>query len=238
MAYVAIVVLLAAAPVLGVLALRSGGAALRAGRLLRTLGGARREGYGRLGAGRVAVIGRIQPIDLLTAPGSRRSAVYVAHALDQWEARGAVVGAGGSWVRVAQLEEAAPFELSDGQLAFLVDPTGAEVVAPTRAFSEIPDGGPPLRHSEGVLEPGREVFVAGWLRHEAGGEPSALYRGDTVRRVLAASPDQPLFVTPLAGARCRLALVLAQGALAGAVACVGLGLSLYGAARLLRGLLP
>ncbi len=169
--------------------------------------------------------GRVCPIDLLQGPYTGRQGVYLAYTVERWDRTPNVLGYGGKWLCTEHSEEATPFELTDGETVVLVDPHRAEVrVRPVRGEVEVD---PPLLFSEAVIEPDTELTVIGQLTEEGGFDPSAAYRGTSVRPVVAAGAGGLLLAPPGELAR-RLAAELLLGP-----ASLLLGLLLLAGAALL-----
>jgi hypothetical protein len=174
----------------------------------------------------VGLRGRVCPIDLLKAPYTGREGVYVAYTVERWDRTPNVLGHGGQWLCTEHSEEATPFELTDGETMILVDPHRAEFLA--RSVRGAVEADPPLLFSEAVIEPDAELTVVGQLTEEGGFDPSAAYRGTSVRQVVAAGSRGLLLAPPR-----ELAKRLAVGLLLGpGAAVVGL-LILVGAVLLL-----
>jgi hypothetical protein len=120
--------------------------------------------------------------------------VYVAHTVDQWQRGGAIGGVGGgAWVRSSEGEEAAPFELSDGEAAVLVEPAGATFRVPY-VSGELDGLMSRLRYREALLEEGAEAVVVGEAMARGGFDPSSGYRGHNLRTVIEAGSRGELLV--------------------------------------------
>lgn len=203
---------------------------------LRVLGAFRRRGrrLAELRPGTVALRGRAAAIDPLVAEESGRRGVYVAHSADRWVRSTTMGGLSGQWMRAAQEEAAAPFDVTDGERSVLVEPEGA-----TFALSEPPTvvteaGGAAIRYREAVIEDGDEVVVVGTARERGGFASSSEYRGHSYRLVIGRDPDGrvPLTVVRpqgMLGAFVLQALLRAAGVLP-ALACAGFTLGVAGSA--------
>lgn len=137
--------------------------------------------------------GRVVAIDRIKSPHTDREAVYLERSEEVWDSTPNVMGASGKWVAAAHTEEAAPFELTDGQRSILIDPSGAEVLAP------VTRGGDPragIRFTEEAIEPDAEVVVLGHLSEQGGFTPEGGYRGSPFRRVMADGERGLLIATP------------------------------------------
>jgi hypothetical protein len=194
---------------------------LRAARLLWALARARRDGFGRLRPGRVPLLGRVVPIDPVVSPETGRRGVYLAYAADRWGSSTVIGTLAGQWIPTEHREEAAPFELTDGRDALLVDPSGASFLVPEGRPRQIeqPDGRL-VRYTESMLEEQQQVLVVGRVRQVGGFDPSATYRGHTYRLVLAARDGDPLFLAAPGGLAPRLLGTLTLGLLAQVPAAV------------------
>jgi len=177
-------------------------------RLLRSLLRARDDDFSELSQGPVALRGRVVPIDTLLSEESGRRGVYIAHTVDRWQ-RGDAIGTmgGGSWIRAGEGEEAAPFELSDGETAVLVDPAGATFRVPY-ASGELDAAPTKIRYREAVLEEGAEVVVVGEASSQGGFEPSSAYRGHNLRMVVQTSARDGLLIATTRGLRLSTLLQL------------------------------
>jgi len=137
--------------------------------------------------------GRVVAIDRIRSPHTDRDAVYIECIEEVWDNTPNVIGAAGKWVAAAHSEEAAPFELTDGERSILVDPSGAEVLAPVTRGGEPQRG---MRFTEEVIEPDTEVIVLGHLTEQGGFTPEGGYRGSPFRRVMALGRRGLLIATP------------------------------------------
>ena len=177
-------------------------------RLLRLLLRARDSAFSQLRSGPVALRGQVLPIDALESGESGRRGVYLAHTIDRWERGGAIGGVGGgSWLRAEQGEEAAPFELTDGESAVLVEPAGATFRVPY-ASGELEAAPTKIRYREAVLEEGAEVVVVGEASSQGGFEPSSAYRGHNLRMVVQTSARDGLLIATTRGLRLSTLLQL------------------------------
>jgi hypothetical protein len=168
-------------------------------RLLRLLLRARDSAFSQLRSGPVALRGQVLPIDALESGESGRRGVYLAHTIDRWERGGAIGGVGGgSWLRAEQGEEAAPFELTDGESAVLVEPTGATFRVPY-VSGEVDAAPTQVRYREAVLEEGAEVVVVGDASPQGGFDPSSAYRGHNLRMVVQASARDGMLIAASRG---------------------------------------
>jgi len=168
-------------------------------RLLRLLLRARDAAFSQLRSGPVALRGQVLAIDALESGESGRRGVYLAHTIDRWERSGAIGGVGGgSWLRAEQGEEAAPFELTDGESAVLVEPSGATVRVPF-VSGELEAAPTRVRYREAVLEEGADVVVVGEAWPQGGFDPSSAYRGHNVRMVMQASARDGLLIAASRG---------------------------------------
>jgi hypothetical protein len=148
--------------------------------------------------------GRVAAIDRIESPASGREAVYIDRTEEVWDSTPNVMGAAGKWVCASHSEEAAPFELTDGERSILVDPEGAEVLG---SISRGGDAG--TRYTEETIEPGARIVVLGQVTEQGGFIPDGGYRGSPYRRVIAAGPRGLLIATP---ARLRRRFVVRLGA--------------------------
>jgi hypothetical protein len=207
--------------------------ALEAMRMVRAVRRSREGGLGPFTPGPAVVVGRVSSIDVIDSQVSGRSAVYLATDVDRWEEGPTTLGHAGKWVRVSHTEEATPFEVTDGESVLLVDPEGAEVLAPV-AVRRGRDDQTMMRYQEGAIEPGDEIMVSGVIREEGGFAPSATYRGTTMRPVLGSSARRQLLIATRHETRKRIAarLALAAGGFAGLVV---LALTALGAIRKIFG---
>ncbi|MCA9669269.1 MAG: hypothetical protein KC503_26920 [Myxococcales bacterium] len=165
----------------------------RSARRLSAVSRARREGFSEVRPGPVALRGVVEPIDLVRSGLSGKQGVYVRTTCERWDDLPNTTGVGGKWVVAHRDEQAAPFELSDGHSAVLIDPEGAEFRVPIRPGDS---NDPELRYQEAVLVPGTEVVVVGEARHEGGFEPTSTYRGHTIGTVVARGRDGLFIAVP------------------------------------------
>jgi len=174
------------------LAWRSGRRLADAAGQLRALRRGRRRRLDSLPVGRhVGLRGRVAAIDRIVSPATGREAVYIDRTEEVWDSTPNVIGAAGKWVCTAHSEEAAPFELTDGERSILVDPEGAEVLGPV-----IRGGEAGTRYTEELIEPGARIVVLGQVTEQGGFIPEGGYRGSPFRRVIAAGRRGLLIATP------------------------------------------
>ncbi len=148
----------------------------------------RTEGFDQLPEGRVALRGAVVAIDPIVSPETGRRGVYLTYTADRWGASVPMGRLGGQWLRAEASEEAAPFELTDGKSAVLVEPEGASFELPRdQVVRREQQDGTFIRYQEGMLEEGDEVLVVGTARLVGGFEPSELYRGHNYRVVVCAA---------------------------------------------------
>ena len=191
-------------------------------RALRALRPGRGRPLGQLSPGSVGLRGRVSAIDRLESPHSGREGVYLRCTVETWDNTPNILGATGRWICSAHSEEATPFELTDGETAVLVDPHGAEVLAPALVGHRA-GATPPGRFTEALIAPDEELVVLGELTEQGGFEPAVGYRGSPFRRVIVAGGRGLLLATPRELGR-RLAARLLLGLLgAGAALCVVVG---------------
>ena len=93
-------------------------------------------------------------------------------------------GLSGHWVREEDEEEAAPFELSDGERTVLVDPEGALVLRAPVSERELTTPGTLCRYRERLIAEGEELVVVGEAETVGGFDPSDAYRGHGYRLVM------------------------------------------------------
>ncbi len=163
-------------------------------------------GFDSLEPGPVALRGRVAPIDPVISPETGEHGIYLTYAADEWGASHAVGRLGGQWLRAEEAEDAAPFELTDGQHSVLVEPEGAEfrIKRDVWVKREQADG-KLIRYNEGLIKEGDELLILGTCRVEGGFEPSSGYRGHNYRVVVAA----PMSISRPAGQAGRLGMQLA-----------------------------
>lgn len=170
----------------------------------------RQSGFDALEPGPVVLRGRVAPIDPVISPETGERGVYLTYTADEWGASVAIGRLGGQWLRTEEAEEAAPFELTDGEHSVLVEPERAEfkISRDTWVKREQADG-KLIRYNEGMVKEGDELLVMGTCRMEGGFDPSAGYRGHNYRVVVASADGAPLRISRPRGQVPSLALVLA-----------------------------
>lgn len=150
---------------------------------------ARRGGFDRLPTGPVALRGRVVSIDTLISPETGRKGVYLSYTADRWQRTATLGGLVGQWIRAESDEQAAPFELTDGNASVLVDPHGAMVLVPLEV-SLVPQPDSSLvNYREGIIEEDAELIVMGNAIQKGGFEASSPYRGHSYRSVIRSSDD-------------------------------------------------
>lgn len=189
-------------------------AVTRTAGVLRAVRSARRRDFSDVAPGPISLRGRVLPIDELVSTESGRRGVYLAYSADRWMRTSTMGGLSGQWMRIEENEEAAPFEVTDGQCALLVDPGGATVQAPAISSEVCLPGGAVKRYRESVIEAGAEVLVVGQARAGGGFEPRGPYRGHGFRLVITdGGRGELLIVKEPRGMMLRLSLQLAWQAL-------------------------
>jgi hypothetical protein len=180
--------------------------AVRAGRAARLLFSelrtflevldAKHDGFDELPHGRVALVGRVVPIDPVVSEESGRRGVYLRCVVDRLVRHTTFNLTGGVWNREGEDAETAPFEITDGKRTVLVDPEGARFEVPLDEPAQFSRNGVLIRYAEAILEEGTEVLVVGEAAEEGGFEPSQTYRGHTLRTVMRAGRDGLLVAHP------------------------------------------
>lgn len=184
---IVVAVLLVAWALTGALAWWTGRGALRGFRLAAAPLLARREGFDDLSTGRVILRGRVVALDTLQAPETGRPCVYFSITVDRWDKTATMGGFSGQWLRTEDTEEAAPFKITDGTNAVLVEPDGGQFrLAHVEQGERWQDDDSQIRYWERVIQEGDEVLVLGQARERGGFEPSEAYRGHNYRTVVCA----------------------------------------------------
>jgi len=169
---------------------------------------------------RVAVRGKVTPVDTIASPYTGREGVYLRATVEAWRPSSTTLPSGGGWTAAGHVEEAAPFELRGEGATILVDPEGGQFLA--RARRQVLEERA-LTVTEAVIEADQEVVAIGKLADEEGFDASMGYRGTTVRPVMSAGAKGLLIAQPRELARdlVHRVLVLAGGGAVTAVVLVG-----------------
>jgi hypothetical protein len=142
---------------------------------------------------RLAIRGKVTPVDTITSPYTSREGVYLKATVETYRASTTALPSGGGWHASNHVEEAAPFELRGQSDAMLVDPEGGQfLVGSTRKTIE-PRA---VMVTEALVEPEQELIAIGRIADEEGFDPSEGYRGTTVRPVMSAGKQGLLVATP------------------------------------------
>lgn len=150
-----------------------------------------------LETGRVALRGKVVPLDALEAQETGRQCVYVSLTVDRWDKTATMGGFSGQWLRMEDSEEAAPFRLTDGRHSVLVEPDGGRFqVQQAETGQRRQDDGSMIRFSEQVIQQDDEVLVVGQARQRGGFEPSEMYRGHNYRTVISAGNEELRVIRP------------------------------------------
>lgn len=132
---------------------------------------------------RIAIWGKVTPVDTITSPYSGREGVYLKATVETWRPSSTSLPSGGGWLASDYVEEAAPFELRSDEATILVDPEGGRfLVRSSRHVLRART----LVVNEALVEPDQELVAIGQIADEEGFDPSQGYRGSTVRPVMSA----------------------------------------------------
>lgn len=142
---------------------------------------------------RLAIRGKVTPVDTITSPHSGREGVYLKATVETWRPSSTSLPSGGGWLASDHVEEAAPFELRGDEATILVDPDGGRfLVRSVRRVLEART----LTVTEALVEPDQELIAIGRIADEEGFDPSQGYRGTTVRPVMSAGKAGLLIAPP------------------------------------------